>query len=988
MSEHERINELLTQISNLQEENQRLKRLLEDNGVEICKDYLPSAKICFDENQGSRIKSANITRQHVRLFFSWFWGREDVYSKRVVKKNGDVGYFTQCKNFWKDGCYRKTGSSIKCQNCKLREYRPVTEQQIFNHLTGREVIGIYPYLPNGTCRFLVFDFDNHVEGAERNDFANETADWQFEVNALRRICIDNGLDPLVERSRSGRGAHLWIFFEKAIPVKIARNFGNALLQKGAASINLKTFSYYDRMLPAQDYLSDGAIGNLIALPLQPEALKDGNSAFVDEVWNAYPEQWRVLLAKPKLTLEQVQACIDKWTADNPFREAGLAEKEDASQTEKQNRKPWENRLQFNRSDVHGEMKITLSDLTYVDSIQLQPRLQNQIRRLAAFGNPIFYKNQAMGLSNFANSRYIYLGEDENGYIGIPRGLTESLIEKCDCAEIPYTILDERENGRRIRAEFTGELRPSQKLAVEKMLIHDTGILNAATAFGKTVVCCNMIAQKKVNTLIVLESSELIPQWEKAISTFLKIDEEPPEYVTKTGRVKKRKSIIGTLQGAKDTLTGIIDIAMAGSLCKKGEFHPFLQKYGMVLLDESHHGASATVQSVLREVRAKHVYGVTATPIREDGLEKINYMIMGPVRYRFTAKDRAKEQGIAHMVYPRFTRTASLRSQKMNINDAYVLIRDSDSRNELIIEDAKECIDNGRCPVVLTRYTEHAKQLYERLEGYAEHTYLLLGEKPKKERMAIRAEMEEVPEDESMLLVATGKLIGEGFDFPRLDTLIMATPVAGESVLTQYAGRLNRDYEKKEDVMIFDYIDILIPQFERMYKKRLAAYKTIGYEICASPMPEQQKAHVVFDIDNYGKVLEEDLKRASHEITISSPSLNRIKIQKLGRVLKDRQRAGVQVTIMTRKMDFEKYGKPDYRAELIEEMQSLGFHVVLSENVQDHFVLIDKEIVWYGSLDFLGKEDADDNLMRIASREAAEELLAIAAGREDKCFEEK
>ena len=292
MSEYERINELLTQISNLQEENQRLKRLLEDNGVEICKDYLPSAKICFDENQGSRIKSVNITRQHVRLFFSWFWGREDVYSKRVVKKNGDVGYFTQCKNFWKDGCYRKTGSSIKCQNCKLREYRPVTEQQIFNHLTGREVIGIYPYLPNGTCRFLVFDFDNHVEGAERNDFANETADWQFEVNALRRICIDNGLDPLVERSRSGRGAHLWIFFEKAIPVKIVRNFGNALLQKGAASINLKTFSYYDRMLPAQDYLSDGAIGNLIALPLQPEALKNGNSAFVDEVWTAYPEQWR------------------------------------------------------------------------------------------------------------------------------------------------------------------------------------------------------------------------------------------------------------------------------------------------------------------------------------------------------------------------------------------------------------------------------------------------------------------------------------------------------------------------------------------------------------------------------------------------------------------------------------------------------------------------------------------------------------------------
>ena len=982
-NQDKRIQELLDQNAALQAEVVRLRKILTENGIAEIVSTQPAINKNYAPDQGARIKRETITRQHVRLFFSRFWGREDVYSKRVVKKNGDVGYYTQCRNFWKAGCYRKNGSSIKCQDCIIRKYRPVTEQQIFDHLTGKDVIGIYPYLPDGTCRFLVFDFDDHSEGAEKNDFANAVSEWVEEVNALRTVCKEAGIEPLIERSRSGHGAHLWVFFEKPIPVKTARAFGNALLQKGAASVSLKTFAYYDRMLPAQDVLPEGAIGNLIALPLQPEALQNGNSAFVDEDWNAYPDQWSVLLSKPKLTAKQVHSCTEEWMRENPF----IENNGEASQgLGRQHGKPWENRIRFHKEDVWGTMQIVLSNLTYIDTIHLQPRIQNQIRRMAAFGNPIFYKNQAMGISNFSNSRYIYLGEDDSGYIGIPRGLTESLMKKCDNAGIPYQLQDERQKGKIINVTFFGELRESQKKAVSKMMEHDTGILNAATSFGKTVVCCNMIAQRKVNTLIILESSELMPQWEKAISDFLKIDEEPPEYHTKTGRTKKRKSPVGTLQGPRDTMTGIVDIAMAGSLCKKGEFHPLLQKYGMILLDESHHGASATVQAVLREVKAKYVYGVTATPIREDGLEKINYMIMGPVRYHFTAKDRAKEQGIAHMVYPRFTRTASLRSQKLHINDAYVLVRDSESRNNQIVEDAKACIDSGRCPVVLTRYTEHAKRLYERLQGYANHTFLLLGEKSKKERISIRQDMEAVAEQESMLLVATGKLIGEGFDFPRLDTLIMATPIAGESVLTQYAGRLNRDYAEKTDVMIYDYIDALVPQFEKMYKKRLAAYKKIGYEICSELLPERQKAHIVYDIDNYRDDFEEDLKRAAGEIVISSPGLGIQKIQHLKNLLKERQTAGVKVTIMTWKMDFEKYGKPDYRAALIEELQLAGFRVVVSEIVQDRFAIIDKEIVWYGSMDFLGKEDAEDILMRIDSKEAAEEVLAIAVSREDQNLE--
>ena len=856
----------------------------------------------------------------------------------------------------------------------MREYRPVTQQLIFDHLTGKEVIGIYPYLPEGTCRFLVFDFDNHTEESEKNDFANEIPDWIEEVNALRNVCLEAGVDPLIERSRSGRGAHVWIFFEKPLPVKKARMFGNALLQKGASSVSMKSFVYYDRMLPAQDVLPEGAIGNLIALPLQPEALRNGNSAFVDEAWNAYPQQWKVLLSKPKLGVEQVQNCIEEWIKENPFKESETAS---IRSKDSRNGKPWENRLQFHKEDVLGEMQIVLSDLTYVDTIQLQPRIQNQIRRLAAFGNPVFYKNQAMGLSNFANSRYIYLGEDDCGYIGIPRGLTETLIEKCKAAGILYRIQDERQHGRSIKATFTGTLRESQKRAVEKMLEHDTGILNAATAFGKTVVCCNLIAERKVNTLIILESSELIPQWEKAIAEFLMIDEEPPEYLTKTGRVKRRKSALGTLQGPRDTLTGIVDIAMAGSLCKKGEYHSLLQEYGMILLDESHHGASTTVQGVLREAKAKYVYGLTATPKREDGLEKKVFMQFGPIRFRYTAKERAEKQGIYHFVYPRFTRLVS--ASDLKVTEANRAVIECDSRNEQIIADVENCIQNGRTTLVLTKYKEHAQLLYQRLQGKADHVYLLQGGGSRKAKDEMRMQMRSVPVEESVVLVAIDKYIGEGFNFPRLDTMMLTMPAAAEGNIEQFAGRLHRDYESKTEVIIYDYVDSHIRVLEKMYHKRLRTYKKIGYEICNNILAQKQHANAIFDIDTYEKVFERDLLEANKEIIISSPGLNQIKVNAFVRLIKQKQEDGVKITVVTLNPEGYPEEKIEDTKNLVQILEKCAVKVRLQDYMHEHFAIIDGQIVWYGSMNLLSRAKADDNLMRVESKDAAQELLEITFG---------
>ncbi len=825
--------ELEKRIQYLEQENQYLKQLLSDAGISYSEKEIIENVHEYDPNQGARIIPREITETDAKVFFSMFWGRTDVYSKRTIKKStGEVNYYTQCHNFWKNGCLRITGSKIKCQDCPKQAYKELKKEQIMEHLRGSaedatDVIGVFPLLTDDTCRFIVFDFDNHEKDAEKNDFANTDELWKEEVDSLRKICDNNRIDALVERSRSGRGAHLWIFFQKPIEASLARKFGNALLNKGAESVNLKSFQFYDRMLPMQNHLPAGGLGNLIALPLQGQALKVGNSAFIDEHWNAYPDQWEVLLSKKKLSKEFIENKIKEWTEENSYTVA-----DDKDIFENDNEKPWDRTKHFQKEDVDGIMQITLSDGVYVDAVNLQPRIQNQIRRMAAFSNPVFFKNQAIGLSNFENYRYIYLGSDKGGFIKVPRGVLENITEACEKAGIAYEIEDKRSKGQTIHVEFIGELKESQVFAVEKLLSYDNGILNAATAFGKTVVCCNVIAQRKVSTLILLQSSALMEQWEEALEKFLHIDEELPEYETPTGRKKKRKSVIGKLQGAHDSTTGIIDLAMVGSVCKNGEYHRRLKEYGLILVDECHHAASDTIVDILQEADAKYVYGVTATPFRGDGLEKINDMLLGPIRYRYTSKDRAKEQGIAHLVYPRFTRAVAPRfsQDKMHPNEAYEIIRNNEDRDELIIRDVKQCVEDGRTPVVLSKYVEHSQRLYQRLINYADKVFLLSGSNSKKEHKEILKQMSQVTPGESMILVATGKLIGEGFDYPRLDTLIMATPVAWKGVVEQYAGRLNRDYDGKKSVIIYDYVDSHISMFDRMYHKRLKAYKQIGYDI--------------------------------------------------------------------------------------------------------------------------------------------------------------
>ena len=961
-------------VYDLESEIQYLKKLLDDNGISY--DY--EAHLRALQSDVGDIVFPELGPEHASLLYSYFKGRQDVYSLRSSKK----GYYTQCNNFWKCGiCPKRDGTKIKCQECSSQDYKELKGRVILQHLQGikedcTDVVGLYPLFPDGTCWFLVFDFDNHDESAE------PSKEWQQEVNALREMCAVLGIDSLVERSRSGKGAHVWIFFSDPIQASKARKFGEALLRKGAESVSMKSFTYYDRMMPMQDSLPEGKLGNLIALPLQGRALRNGNSAFVDESWNTYKDQWKRLRETRKLSEKEVDDLIKLWCPDDDamsiFQNA-IVEDTTAGLTHLLfGQSPVSTKRDFHAEDADGSVKILLSDGIYVNKKGLKDRMQNAIRRVAAYSNPQFFQTLKLGFSTKDTPRIVYNGYDEGDYIVIPRGCYDELISQLSGAGIRYDVVDKRQRGRKIDVHFSGDLYPEQKIAAEKMLYNDIGVLAAATAFGKTVLGAYLIAQKKVNALVLVHNVEIMNNWLKDLNSFLTINEELPTYTTPKGRIKKRTSLIGTFSSQKDATTGIIDIAMITSLGREDNINELVRNYGMVIVDECHHAAAVTHENVLRAVTARYVYGMSATINRGDKQDKKMFMQLGPIRHRYTAKERAQKQGIGYYIYPRFTRLVDLnQSEEKNPADYYRLIMQSELRNMLIVSDAIDCVKRGRTPVVMTKYKEHAQKLYDMLQGSADHVFLLQGGKSLKERAAIREQMAAVRADESLVLVAIGQYVGEGFNYPRLDTMFLAMPISFEGNVEQHAGRLNRDYEGKKDAIIFDYIDQHVPTLKRMYYKRLRAYKKIGYEVCSEITDKQEVVNSIFDSQNYFDIFEKDVVSASKSVVISSPSFSFKKVNWLCAESEHLQLRGVSVVVLT--LDPEDYpedGRDQHKSH-IEHLISSGVNVIPRHKYRERFAIIDKSLVWYGSMTLLSNEKEDDSLMRINNPAVAEELLEFA-----------
>lgn len=408
-------------VRELQAENEDLRRQLHQQKIPTAESHAFISKRredLYDPDQGGRIQHPFITREMLDLFYKVFQGRPDVYAKRGRKG----GYYPQCTNRWNNICPIQRGESRFClkNQCPQRSWDPLKGKYLLGHLLGKseygdDAIGLYPLYADDTCRFLVFDFDNHTKGAEQADYANVGNQWMDEVDALRLMCRNNGIDALTERSRSGRGAHIWIFFAGKVKASVARAFGYGLLDRGAKSINLISFQYYDRMYPSQD-CSD-SIGNLIALPLQGQPLKDGNSAFVDENWNAYPDQWECLRNIHRYTEQDLINKVAAWQQEDSSDAGGAYA---VIALGKGRLRPWENNRKFSKSDVTGQMHLVLSDGIYIDALNLKPGIQNQIRCLAAFSNPKYHENKALGHSNYATPSVQYLGKDIDGYIRILR----------------------------------------------------------------------------------------------------------------------------------------------------------------------------------------------------------------------------------------------------------------------------------------------------------------------------------------------------------------------------------------------------------------------------------------------------------------------------------------------------------------------------------------------------------------------------------------
>lgn len=969
--ESEYIRSLQDKLHQLQMENMKLKGLLEKNKISCSETIQQSEhekREPFDPDQGNRILYHPLTKRDVKVFFARFHGREDVYAKRYENPEKETSaYYRQCENFWSSVCPKTARVKFSCQNCSYQKDRSLTPSDIWKHLNGldpfaRDVIAIYPLLKDNTCRFLVFDFDAHLEKQD------ESSSWIEEVETMRKICLDNGIDPLVERSRSGKGAHIWIFFKEDLPASLIRKFAFALLKAGAKTVNLKNFRYYDRILPAQDTVPEGGLGNMIALPLQGKALKQGNSAFVDENWNAYRDQWKAFIEKPALTREFVELKLEEFTQES-FADYALADARNRIA-------PWKKVDTFNTDGVDGRMQIVLSDGIYIDTANLSFCVQNQIRSLASISNPVYFKNQATGLSNYQTPRFLYLGADvDGGYIKLPRGLKEKLQDRLEESGISYRIEDERQKGKTIHVSFKGELYPDQERALNTMMEYEDGILHAATAFGKTVVSAALIAKRKVSTLILVNKQTLLDQWEAELDKFLEINDDLPEYTTKSGLIRKRKKHIGRLQSTSDKLGGLVDIAMITSLKKGGKWNERLNSYGMVIVDEAHHAAADNFSEVLQEIQATYLYGVSATPDRNDNLGMLNEMLLGKVRFRFTSKDRANAQKIEHLVYPRYTRLVFLGNDKeMTSNDYFNLIRKDEVRDRQIVDDVIDCIKQGRTPLLLTKFKDHADSIYKRLKNKADHAYILHGDIDKKSRQDVIDYMKKIPDSQSLLLVATGSLIGEGFDFPRLDTLFLVDPISSSVLSEQYAGRLNRDYPQKDRVIIYDYVDHHVPFFVNMYRKRQKTYRQIGYQICSGLVGEKQQAEAIFDFHSYLPIFQKDLLQASQRVVIAERNLTQEKVDELCSILQSRLFLGLQVVILTLNEDAHMTGDSAYWMQLMTKLKAAGIELRTAPEVFGNFAVIDNRIVWYGGIHLLGEADSDESLVRYEDEKLARELI--------------
>lgn len=777
-------------------EREEIIKLIEEKEIEL-KKLLNEINILKQELQkqnSSKVQEMTIDEK-IELYASYFKGRDDVYPYLSINKNDPTKkyYIPACTNEWRQGICNKTIGK-PCKNCQYRENKQLSLETIKRHIFHNQTIGIYPMLDDETCYFLAFDFDDKKDESSIKE----------DVLAFASICDKYNVPISIEKSRSGKGNHIWMFFDNKIKALTARKLGSLLLSKTMEIRDNLKIDSFDRMFPNQDYLPKGGYGNLIALPFQTEPAKYGNTIFIDRNFIPIKGQFEYLKQVKKLDEQEVFEKIRELSNET----IDISHQDLDIKTEVKNKR--KNNFKFPK-----KIDVILNDMIYIDKANLNAGVKNSFRRLATFANPEFYKKQRLRMSVYNIPMVIDCSKEDEKYLKIPRGTYEYLCDLCNNQNVKIKVYDKRNKGENLNVKFNGKLREEQELALNKMLEYDTGILHAPTGFGKTVISCKMISERNVNTLVITHTLQLLRQWKERITEFLDIEE------------------VGQIGGGKNNVTNKIDVASIKTIWNNGKLNDVVKNYGMIIIDECHHLAAFTYESAVNTVNAKYVYGVTATPDRENGHTPIIKMQCGDIRYEVDFKKFNKNLNIPMKVYVKNNHLTFVDKNitDYTINEINNIIVKDVIRSEKIIKDVKEEFENGKNILVLTERIEHIEYFKDKLSTLTNNLFLYhggLGKKILKKYDELKENI--ISNNDNKIIIATGSYIGEGFDDSSLDVLFLTMPISGITKVTQYTGRLHRKNKDKKEIIVYDYVDDNFKQTRNMFEKRKKTYEKLGYEI--------------------------------------------------------------------------------------------------------------------------------------------------------------
>ena len=768
---HSDADELRRELSRLREENAELRKRLSLSIHEPSRDYQrKSDPTPVNTKPNGSLTADSPAVNKIALFRDLFRGREDVYAIYWTnERSGKKGYSPAVEDPW---------NSAKG---KPKKYLSLTDQVVRDHLTGKKVIGCYPLLRDNSCWFLACDFDKHG--------------WVLDSLAFLDVCKRFVVPAYLERSRSGRGGHVWIFFAAPVSAVSARQLGMRLLRE---TMNLRAdidLASYDRLFPNQDFVPRGGFGNLIALPLQKKSRNEGNSEFIDPddpELRSYRDQWAFLSGVERLSAAQLEDLLEKVP---PLAVGAGVSKRDSPYAR-------------TRYPAPKEVRCALAATVNVEKSGMPPWMLSEIKHLASFPNPKFYERQKLRLSTFQIPRFIRCYDEDMACIHLPRGVLQDFQNLVKEAGSELTLYDRRVNPEQVSSQFHGSLTSLQQEAIQKLLSQDMGVLVAPPGTGKTVMSCYMVAKRQLPTLILAHRKPILEQWRAQLMRFLDL----------------RSREIGQEGGGRSRLSGIVDLAMIQSLKGIDDLPGFLSKYGFIIVDECHHLPAFTFEASIKKAPARYWLGLTATPYRRDGLQNIITMQCGPI---FHAIGNATSE-LSLRLNIRETQFRIPMDESVSIHEIFRELIKNEARNSLIVEDVLAALKESRRCLILTQWKEHCRLLADRLVMRGKSPFVLSGAVGKKERSSIMAAIANVSVEQELLVIATGEYLGEGFDCPQMDALFLTFPVSFKGKVIQYVGRTLRNYQGKQSAWVYDYLDAKVPTLGRMHNRRLKTYKALGF----------------------------------------------------------------------------------------------------------------------------------------------------------------